>query len=731
MKRRRLNFNEETTSEENKTKEISPQSRNISTWPMGVKTLWSVIGGAGEPTDLRSLQGKCVAIDLAGWAVQGGKCAGMYRNGVTRPHLRNLFFRTAALLALNIRPVFVLDGEAPELKRTEMKNRRKAELDAKNPSQSHEIQDSDISLNRSRLKGIMKECANFLNVLGVSWVQAVGEAEFAAAILNAERKVDAVITDDSDAFCYGATWVLRNFTISGSNASGGTASVESYLIDKMSSTLNLDRRRLIFMALLLGCDFCPTGVPGLGKEIVRQLLALWPISWDPIRILKLWIIQNFEETVTTSTGKKSADVKKRGGKQSKSYFCQQCVDSSSESDKGKNHCSDCTEWKKNVFSFSNDSKDHCHCTFLINDTVDNAFEGESKNMFKLENIVKRKCRAMQDIEGKHMYDNFWENEFPRIVDEFENSANGKIVPKSKSLKSFKLQQKTVGVLNLNDNHLPDKQKFPPPIAMPNVLSFVFLATQKLCWTEEYAVEKILPVICRAHLSIVIDGLGCNATVNKDIQSPDFIFEPVCLTKRRVAASNPSYNVEWKILSMFKEKNLHNDMMPDTYESCEPECLLIKAYPALVEKFLEVESSKKQKKIRKPKVTKKNSKVDSVQKPITEFFSQGKNEQKVDTFLTKTNFNIIPKPEKEIIPNTNCEPLPETKNDNKTHILKTMENILVTPAIKKTKRDLFRRVFEESPDLAIYSTFDTKQGLKECKENIPLQSTPLQVRYKLV
>lgn len=51
---------------------------------MGVKTLWSVIGGAGEPTDLRTLQGKCVAIDLAGWAVQGGQCAGMHRSGVTK-----------------------------------------------------------------------------------------------------------------------------------------------------------------------------------------------------------------------------------------------------------------------------------------------------------------------------------------------------------------------------------------------------------------------------------------------------------------------------------------------------------------------------------------------------------------------------------------------------------------------------------------------------------------------
>ena len=70
-------------------------------------------------------------------------------------------------------------------------------------------------LCRSRLKGIMRECAELLDTLGVSWVQAAGEAEFAAARLNAEGKVDAIITDDSDAFCFGAVKVLRNFTISG------------------------------------------------------------------------------------------------------------------------------------------------------------------------------------------------------------------------------------------------------------------------------------------------------------------------------------------------------------------------------------------------------------------------------------------------------------------------------------------------------------------------------------
>ena len=109
---------------------------------MGIKTLWTVLDPCSESVDLRDLRGQVLAIDLAGWVVQNNQCRGM--NGkVAKPHLRNVFFRTSALISLGITPVFVLDGAAPELKRDTMNARKAAEK-----GKDVEVK----SLNRTRLK---------------------------------------------------------------------------------------------------------------------------------------------------------------------------------------------------------------------------------------------------------------------------------------------------------------------------------------------------------------------------------------------------------------------------------------------------------------------------------------------------------------------------------------------------------------------------------------------------
>lgn len=379
---------------------------------MGVKTLWSILSGCGELTDLRELQGQRVAIDLAGWIVENSTGKGASNGATKKPHLRNLFFRTWALLSLNIRPVFVLDGDAPELKRDTMAARRGVE----------EVK----SLSRRRLKGVMRECRTLLETLGVSCVASGGEAECLAGNMCENGTVDLVISDDSDTFCYGADTVLRNFSIS-------TSQAEVFTMDKIRNLFNLDRQRLVLMAILLGCDFCPAGVPGVGKETVTQMLALWPLTWDAIEAFKLWAASGFQPDKNFA--------KAKGKKTAASFICDECLGSETYA-----HCDICSIWSLKVCSSSTTTKS-CHCLLL----------SEHPDLAKLEESVKKKCLAMSP--------SFWVDDFAKIVDEFYTKEEVKM----------------------------DTEIW---FQCPNVDSFVDLASRQLAWTREYALEKVLPVLAR-------------------------------------------------------------------------------------------------------------------------------------------------------------------------------------------------------------------------------------------
>lgn len=52
-----------------------------------------------------------------------------------------------------------------------------------------------------------------LDFLGMPWVTAAGEAEAMCAFLDSQGVVDGCITNDGDAFIYGARTVYRNFNM--------------------------------------------------------------------------------------------------------------------------------------------------------------------------------------------------------------------------------------------------------------------------------------------------------------------------------------------------------------------------------------------------------------------------------------------------------------------------------------------------------------------------------------
>ncbi|XP_070284813.1 flap endonuclease GEN homolog 1 isoform X2 [Myotis yumanensis] len=228
---------------------------------MGVSDLWQILEPVKQHIHLSSLGGKTIAVDLSLWVCESQTVKKMIGT-VTKPHLRNLFFRISHLTLMDVKLVFVMEGEPPKLKADVINKRNQIRYGPSAKTWSQKT-------GRSHFKSVLRECLELLECLGIPWVQAAGEAEAMCAYLDASGYVDGCLTNDGDAFLYGARTVYRNFTMNTKDPH-----VDCYTMSSIKSKLGLDRDALVGLAILLGCDYLPKGVPGVGKEQALKLIQI-------------------------------------------------------------------------------------------------------------------------------------------------------------------------------------------------------------------------------------------------------------------------------------------------------------------------------------------------------------------------------------------------------------------------------------------------------------------------
>ncbi|XP_043071474.1 flap endonuclease GEN isoform X3 [Drosophila grimshawi] len=97
-----------------------------------------------------------------------------------------------------------------------------------------------------------------------------------------------VISQDSDCFAYGARRVYRNFSVStqGAQAAAGGA-VDIYDMQEICTRIDFGQQKVIVMALLCGCDYCPDGIGGIGKDGVLKLFNMYKES-EILDRLRTW-----------------------------------------------------------------------------------------------------------------------------------------------------------------------------------------------------------------------------------------------------------------------------------------------------------------------------------------------------------------------------------------------------------------------------------------------------------
>ncbi|XP_041466492.1 uncharacterized protein LOC121417019 [Lytechinus variegatus] len=251
---------------------------------MGVQNLWQILAPVKSTESIDVLKGRTVAVDLAIWLVES-QVTGikMMQGRVIKPHLRNLFFRVSNFLRLGVKLVFVIDGTPPELKWEEIARRNEARVGGgwRGKDRRRGRGGGVKKASRTHFTSWLKECQELLELMGVPCIQSKGEAEAMCAALNSAGMVDGCMTEDGDAFLYGAQVVYRNLNMS-------TGEVDCYSMDDIRKDLNLDRRRLIALAILLGCDYLPKGVPGVGKEVAMRFMNSLPSCADPLNLFQSW-----------------------------------------------------------------------------------------------------------------------------------------------------------------------------------------------------------------------------------------------------------------------------------------------------------------------------------------------------------------------------------------------------------------------------------------------------------
>ncbi len=240
--------------------------------------------------DLKNLGGKKVAIDAYNALYQflaiirqpDGTPLKDHTGKITS-HLSGLFYRTCNLLEMGMKVIYVFDGVPPALKEVEIKRRSKVKEEAlvKYEKALNEGKTEEARMYAqmtSRLKDYMADDSKrLLSLMGVPWVQAPSEGEAQAAHLVKKGEADYCSSQDYDSLLFGAPFLLRNLTISGRRKLPRKKVYvevvpETVELRRVLSEWSITYGQLVDIGILIGTDFNPDGVKGIGPKNALKLV---------------------------------------------------------------------------------------------------------------------------------------------------------------------------------------------------------------------------------------------------------------------------------------------------------------------------------------------------------------------------------------------------------------------------------------------------------------------------
>jgi len=211
----------------------------------------------------------------------------MDSTGRITSHLSGLFYRTANIIEAGVRPVYVFDGEPPEMKKDTVIRRRETReratqewVQARAEGRADAFKYAQAS---ARIDDqVLESSVALLGYLGVPIVFAPSEGEAQAAYMTIKGDVSYTGSQDADALLFGTPRLVRNLTITGRRKLPGknvyvSISPELFELDYILSSLEITREQLIEVGILVGTDY-NKGVKGIGPKKALRMIKSFGIA---------------------------------------------------------------------------------------------------------------------------------------------------------------------------------------------------------------------------------------------------------------------------------------------------------------------------------------------------------------------------------------------------------------------------------------------------------------------
>jgi len=214
-------------------------------------------------------------------------------------HLSGIFYRNINLMNEGIKLIYVFDGKAPALKAKTHKKRQEVRDIAKGKYETAKEEVNVMGMKRysSQLLRLddemIAESKELLVAMGIPVLQAPSEGEAQAAYMaRINPKIYASVSQDYDSLLFGASRLIRNLTVARRRKSyNGYIEIKPEIIEleKVLNFLEINLEQLICLGILVGTDYNPKGIPGIGQKKALELVKRYKYPYD--------IFQSVEEQI--------------------------------------------------------------------------------------------------------------------------------------------------------------------------------------------------------------------------------------------------------------------------------------------------------------------------------------------------------------------------------------------------------------------------------------------------